>query len=423
MGGATPDPFADGGVPGPTMLLDPQVIEDPYPFYDALRTTEPVWRVPGTSVVVVTSFAAVSEAVNRPQDFSSNITALIHRAEDGTPATVPFGGDGTNVLATADPPVHTLHRRTVFPELVARRMKELRPQVDDLTLAHLRPALAAGSFDFMSEVGDAVPIRVVSRLVGWHDEDPDELLAAAFDSTSILRAVRPLAEVEAAGERTEMVGAWIADQLHSALADPPEGLLGVIAEAIQRDELTFLDGLIMLHTLLGAGGESTTGLLGNAVHVLASDPHLQESLRTDPELVTPFIEEVLRFESPFRQHMRHVRHDTELLGTPVPAGSTVLLMWAAANRDPAEFDRPDEIVLDRPSPRHHLGFGRGIHHCVGAPLARLEADVVLRRLLELTKSFRLDPDRRAVREESLMIRRFRALPLVVETAAPDHSAS
>ena len=154
--------------------------------------------------------------------------------------------------------------------------------------------------------------------------------------------------------------------------------------------------------------------LGNAVHLLATDLVLQDRLRSDPTLLTPFIEEALRVESPFRQHMRQVRHDTELQGVDIPAGSTVLLMWGAANRDPAEYDRPDEVVLDRPSPRHHVGFGRGIHLCVGAPLARLEADIVLGRLLAGTRRFTLDPERPPVREDSLMIRRFVSLPLLVE---------
>jgi cytochrome P450 len=173
---------------------------------------------------------------------------------------------------------------------------------------------------------------------------------------------------------------------------------------------------VITQTLLSAGGESTTSLLGNAVAQLATDQVLQSQLRAEPELVTPFIEEMLRLESPFRYHLRHAPHDTELLGTPVPAGATVLLMWGAANRDPAVYERPDDVVLDRASPRHHLGFGRGIHLCVGAPLARLEAEVVLRCLLANTANFALDASDPPERENSLMVRRFRRLPLAVSAA-------
>lgn len=397
-------------------LLDPEVIADPYAFYDQLRSQAPVWRVPGTDVVVVTSFAAISEAVSRPDDLSSNIGALLYRSDDGTPATVPYGSEATNVLATADPPLHSAHRATVFPELVNRRMAELRPQVDALAVELIDAALDAPATDFMGAVANLLPIRIVSRLVGWEGEDPEALFQAAVDSSSILSATRTLDDALAGIERTATVGAWIAEQLAHAVDHGADGLLGVIATAVRAGELDASAGIIILHTLLSAGGESTTSLLGNAVHHLAGDQELQERLRRDPELVVPFIEEVLRIESPFRYHMRQVRRTTELHGVTIPGGSTVLLMWGAANRDPDEFDRPNEVVLDRRSPRHHVAFGRGIHHCVGAPLARLEAQVVLTRLLERTTGFALDPDRPPTRDHSLLVRRFTSLPLIAQRA-------
>ena len=172
------------------------------------------------------------------------------------------------------------------------------------------------------------------------------------------------------------------------------------------------EGLVIIHTLLSAGGESTTSLLGNAVHILAVMPELQHQMRNDSALIVPFIEEVLRLESPFRYHLRHVNRTSELCGVTVPAESTMLLLWGAANRDPAEYDRPDDVVLDRKAPRHHLGFGRGVHLCVGAPLARLEAHIILTQLLQRTTHFALDPDSLPERVNSLMVRRFSTLPLI-----------
>ncbi|MGH3053918.1 MAG: cytochrome P450, partial [Gaiellaceae bacterium] len=190
--------------------------------------------------------------------------------------------------------------------------------------------------------------------------------------------------------------------------------LGVIGTAVATGDIEFGEGLVIMHTLLSAGGESTTSLLGSAIHMLALNPELQARLRDEPRLVAPFIEEALRLESPFRYHMRHATRATEVHGVPIAAGSTVLLFWGAANRDPAEYDRPDEVVLDRPAPKHHLAFGRGIHFCVGAPLARLEAEVVLTRLLARTEHFALDPDQPPTRVNSLVVRRFSALPLVAK---------
>jgi cytochrome P450 len=400
----------------PNLLLDPAVVEEPDAFYRRLVREAPVWLIPGTDVVIVSSFAAVSEATNRVDDFSSNLRGLLYRTETGTPGVLPFDA-GVQALATADPPLHGVHRNAVFPELVARRMAALRPEIETLTDARIDRALSKSTVEFMDAVANAIPIRVVSRLIGFDDEDPDELLAVAFASTAMLAATEPLDEIQAYMERTADVFGWMTDQLERAGDGRADGILAAIGTSVAAGELDLFEGLVITHTLLSAGGESTTSLLGNAVHKLAVMPELQGLVRHEPEMLTPFIEEMLRLESPFRYHMRHATTTTELQGVTIPAGSTMLLFWGAANRDPAEYDRPDDVVLDRAVPKHHLGFGRGIHHCVGAPLARLEAGVILSRFLERTEHFALDPDRPPVRVNSLMVRRFERLPLVATANA------
>jgi cytochrome P450 family 144 len=394
-----------------TSLLDPDVLDHPYAFYDRLRREAPVWRVPGTDIVTVATFDAVAEAVARVEDFSSNLEALLYRDETGVPARIAFGGAGIQTLATADPPVHTVHRGAVFPELVAKRMLLLEPDVIELAASLLGRAFAGGGcFDFMADVGNLVPITVVSRLIGFRDSDPRSLLRAAFDSTDMLAATMSRPVLESMFVRTDEVGAWIAGQLQHALDAPGDDILGAVCRGIQAGDLTFESGVVVLHTLLSAGGESTTSLLGNGVRILAEQPDLQQQLRNDPALVVRFIEETLRLESPFRYHMRSAHRTTELAGTEIPEGSTMLLLWGAANRDPEEYPRPDDVVLDRPAPRHHVAFGRGIHHCVGAPLARLEARIVLSALLERTRHFDL-ADQAPTRVHSLMVRRHQTLPL------------
>jgi cytochrome P450 len=396
------------------LLFDPAVVDEPAAFYRRLIAEAPVWRVPGTDVALVSSFAAVTEATNRVGDFSSNLVALLYRGDDDLPQVHPFDA-GIQALATADPPAHSVHRGAVFPELVAKRMATLRPEIEVIARAHVDPAVAQPKPEAMHDVANAIPIRVVSKLIGFQDEDPDQLLAAAFDSTQMLAVTEPLETLLAGVDRTEGVVFWIADQLQRAVDGAESGgLLALIAAAIVDGELDFAEGLVIMTTLLSAGGESTTSLIGNALHRLAVDADLQAQIRAEPALVKPFVEEMLRLESPFRHHLRHARRTTELGGVTIEAGSTLLLLWGAANRDPAEFDRPDDVVLDRPAPRHHLGFGRGIHLCVGAPLARLEAEVVLSRFLEQTRAFTLDPGDPPERVPSWMVRRFRRLPLVVE---------
>lgn len=394
-----------------TRLLDPQVIEAPADFYHQLLDEAPVWQVPGADLVVVSAFDAVAEAVKRHDRFSSNIQSLVYRGDDGAPALVPLAFDtSVQVLATADPPVHGAHRGAISPELVVRRVAELRPHVDALVDRFVPAPVGSGSFDFMGAVANPIPIRVVSRLIGFVDEDPDELLAAAFDTTAMLAGTQPLDTVLTAMARTADIMGWIGDEVDGAVAGGRQGILGLIAEAVRHGALDRDHGLVMLHTLLSAGGESTTSLLGSAAHVLATRPDLQAQVRGDRALLLPFIEEVVRLESPFRFHMRHVRSATELGGVDIRPGSTVLLLWAAANRDPRRYDRPDELLLDRRSPRDHVGFGRGLHFCLGAPLARLEAEAVLGRLLDATSW--IEPgDAPPERENSLMVRRFSTLPL------------
>src|SRR5262249_33529460 len=261
------------------------------------------------------------------------------------------------------------------------------PDIEALAEEHLAKALPGQRLEVMNDLANAIPIRVVSQLIGFQAADPTLLLAAAFDSTAMLAATKPLDVIQVAMGRSAEVVSWIGDQLQRAVYGGGDGILGVIGAAVAAGDLEFGEGLVIMHTLLSAGGESTTSLLGNAIHMLALNPELQARLRDDPQLVAPFIEEALRLESPFRYHLRHVTRTTELHGVPIAAGSTVLLLWGAANRDPAEYERPDDVVLDRPAPRRHLAFGRGIHFCVGAPLARLEAQIVLPQLLARAEHF------------------------------------
>jgi cytochrome P450 len=395
----------------PQQLLDPAVLEDPYPFYRQLVADAPVWRIPGTDIVLVSSFAAITEVVNRTSDFSSNLLGLLYCNEDGTPGVAPFD-PGIQALATADPPTHAGHRSAIFPELVAKRMATLRDEIHQLADQFITAALDGGSIEAMAALANPIPIRVVSKLIGFQDEDPDQLLELAFSSTAMLAATGPLEHQLTAMETSMDSIGWIVGQVDAAVSGAPaEGILSVVADAVNAGDLEVTDAFSVMATLLSAGGESTTSLLGNALHHLATHPELQARLREDPDLLTPFIEEMLRLESPFRYHLRHAPVATELQGIEVPAGATVLLLWGAANRDPAEYDQPDDVVLDRRAPRHHLGFGRGIHLCVGAPLARLEAHVILGEILRRTAHVQLDRNDTPLRERSLVVRRFSRLPL------------
>jgi cytochrome P450 len=398
-----------------SMLLHPNVLDEPYDFYRTLRTQAPVWAVPGTDVVTVSTFELISEAVGRPEDFSSNISSLLYRDEDGLPARLEFGDAAPPTLATADPPLHTTHRRAVFPELVARRMLTLENEIRALFTTVIEQALGDDPFEFMSAVGNVVPITVVARLIGFRDINPGQLLEAAFDSTALVGGTMSLDRLTELVTRIGVIHEWIRDQVSGTTEADDDGILLAVRRGLDAGTLQEGEVVIILHTLLGAGGETTSSLVGNAVRLLADDRELQERLREKPQQIDTFVEEALRLESPFRQQMRSIPHDTTLGGVDFPGGSTAVLLFGSANRDPAQFDNPDVVDLTRASPRRHLAFGHGIHYCVGAALARIEARAVLTTLLERTQEFALDPDDQPRWADSFLVRRHERLPL---TAIP-----
>jgi cytochrome P450 len=290
-------------------------------------------------------------------------------------------------------------------------MAELEPDIIDIANGCITRALDGGAVDFMTEIGNVLPITMISRLIGFHDSDLDQLLRAAFDSTAMLGSTLSFDELTGLIGRTGEIQNWIADQLANAMKDPGDDLLGAVARGVDSGVFGDFEANVILHTLLSAGGESTTSLHGNAVRLLAEHQGLQQHLRWNLEQIPTFVEEVLRLESPFRYLMRSAPRDTTLGSVDIPAGATILLLWGAANRDPAMFERPDDVDLQRRVPRRHVAFGRGIHHCVGAPLARVEANKVLTVLLEHTSNVTLDPEHAPRWVNSLLVRRHEQLPV------------
>jgi cytochrome P450 family 144 len=394
-----------------TLLLDQKVIDDPYPFYRRLQAQAPVWEVPGTGIFVVSTFELVTEAAARTEDFSSNLKCLLYRDDAGLPCRLTFGDAGAQALATADPPMHALHRSAVFPELVAKRMAKLEPDIADIAGECVTRALDNGTTDFMTAIGNVVPITVTSSLIGFRDADLDKLLSAAFDSTAMVGSALSFDELMELINRVGEIQAWLAAEVAEAKRAPGDDVIGAVARAVNNGVFGDFEATSILHILLGAAGESTASLLGNAVRLLAERADLQEYLRQNPAEIPRFVEEALRLESPFRYQMRSATRDTELGGVAIPADATVLLLFAAANRDVAEYERPDEIDLRRELPRQHLAFGRGIHYCVGAPLARVEARTVLSVLLDRTSGITLDPEDPPRWVDSLIVRRHERLPV------------
>lgn len=314
-------------------------------------------------------------------------------------------------LATADDPAHAAHRKLLVPRLVARRVNALTPFIVDTAERLWDDGLQGDSIEWMSAMANRLPMMVVTRLIGVPDVDSEQLMRWGYASTQVVEGLVGHDQLAAAGVAVMELAGYIHEHIQRAAADPRDDLLSVLATACASGELAELTALNMMITLFSAGGESTASLIGSAAYVLASRPDVQRQLRERAELLGPFLEEVLRFEPPFRGHYRHVVNDAALCGVDVPAGSRLVLLWGAANRDPQHFDDPGEFRLNRPSSKGHITFGKGAHFCVGAALARLEARIVIGQLL--TRTARIEVAQAGPWLPSLLVRRLEELRLKV----------
>ena len=377
------------------MTVDPaeffadEVVQDPYPLYARLREDGGVHRVGDSGFYLVANWAAVTDAANRPEDFSSNLTGPITYSPERGVAPLMMDGLGgpTHILATADDPSHALHRKLMLSQFTAKHVRELEPHIVATFENLWALGASADTVEWMDAVANRLPMMIVARLIGVPDADSDQLARWGYASTQLLDGLLSDDSVSASMKSLGELNAYIVEHLNRAESAPRDDLISVLATVSAEGQLDRFTAQMILISLFSAGGESTASLLGTAVTILATQPELQRALRDDRELMPTFIEETLRLEPPFRAHHRHVLHDTELAGCALPKDSRILLLWGAANRDPAQFDVPDELRLDRPKTKGHMTFGKGLHFCLGASLARLEASTVLGLLLERTTWF------------------------------------
>jgi cytochrome P450 len=271
--------------------------------------------------------------------------------------------------------------------------------------------LEAGRGDAVRQLSDAVPASAICLLLGLPLDDAPELIP-------VVTAVDPL--LDGVTDRDGMANAmgaalglhqYVQAKLDDALAKPAgrrAGVLGVVADAIDAGSLPAFEALGILVQFFSAGTQTTSSWIATVVETLARQPALQRRLRDDPARIPDALDDILRDDGPFQFHYRCATIDATLGGVRIPAGSRVLLMWAAANR-PA----PDEPAGTHE--RGHYAFGRGLHFCIGEPLARLESRIVVERLLARTSCVALDPEHPPVRRRSIFLRRHASLPVILET--------
>lgn len=389
------------------------MIRDPHALYDQLRREAPVWQVPGQDTFVVSDPALIRAAVGRPVELSSNFVSVVHRGPDGCP--VPFGllplGDPMHVLATADEPAHARHRKLLQPHLSPAAVAPLEPELARLADGLLDRFAAPGAHDAVAELTDPLPVRTICHVVGLDEATTPDIVRLVAATSAMLDGVADAGAMTAAAHAALELGAFAQEQVDAACADGGSshaGLLGVLAAAVDAGTLDAGEARDILVQLLSAGTETTAATMATVIRRIADRPDLQEQLRREPEAIAPTIEVALHEDGPFQYHSRWSTTDLVLGGVTIPAGSRVLLQWAAANR-PA----PDEPAGPTDPAAPHLAFGRGLHFCIGAPLARLEVRVAVEQLLERTRWVELDPDHPPVHRPSAFLRRHDRLPLLV----------
>ena len=390
-----------------SLLFGPELREDPYAVYRALRERSPVYQDEGSGMWVLTGFDAVYGALRDHETFSSEGGFGGARRDGGD------GGDGERerqrrmVLITDDPPRHTRFRQLVNRAFTPRRVAELEPWIEGVA-AELLDATGDGEVDVVEALTVPLPVTVIATLLGIPVEQRDRFkrwssaLIGGGESSEWRR-----------GQRDEMF-AYLGTTIAERRAEPVDDLITALAAAQiegQRLESWEVVGFCVL--LLVAGNETTTNLIGNMLNVLVDRPEMWAQLRDDRTLVDPAIEETLRFDGPVQMTLRATTREVELEGTAIPAGAAVAVSIGGANHDPDEFAAPDEFRLDRELSRH-VAFGMGAHYCLGAPLARAEARISLNALLDRYPSI----ERAAEPPERLagtpLIRGFQRLPLVLK---------
>jgi cytochrome P450 len=396
-------------------LLDESVLASPYAAFEEMRANGPVHHDDSLGLYFVIDHAAIREVLDQPEVYSSHLLAVLQR--DGAHVSLPTAEvpDRADVLAIADPPAHTAHRKLVQPAFGKREVRDtLTATIDRELTKRIEVVVAEGGGEWMAAVASPVPVSVICEVLGLPADDAERLVRW---SDLAVESLSGLADEERIGVIFEAVGEFMV-YLIERLADTSSGLLVTIREAVETGQLSHDGAVGLMAQLVTAGTESTTSLLGSALRIVADDADLQARLRADRTLIEPFIEESLRLESPFRGHFRLTTRDTVLAGTAIPAGSRLMLLWGAANRDPGQYIEPADLDLDRPSTTGHLGFGRGIHFCLGAHLARLEAQRAMHRLFDLTDDVRLAPDHVDAYHPSLLIRRLQTVRVVTTAASP-----
>jgi cytochrome P450 len=368
---------AIAGAPGDRTLADVEVQENPYDYYDVLREQAPVYYDPRLKVHIVSRYDLLMEAI-RNTDVFSNIGSQAPAEMRAPPPRVKEieaqGWPKVNTMVTNDPPSHTRYRRMVDYAFTPRRVRAMKPYMDEIAAMLIDRFIGRGEVELIHEFAVPVPLYVIADQLGVPRADAPRFKIWSDASVAPLGLMLTDEQWIDSALKVQEFQRYFVEALDERRASPRDDLLSALLEVRDDDGKPLDNGelLSIISQVLVAGNETTTNSIAAGMTLLIDNPDQQRRLREDPSRIPTFVEETLRLESAVQGLFRVVKQDTELGGYAIPKGARVMLRYAAANRDGAKFACPHQLDVDRSNAGAHLAFGAGIHHCLGAQLARYE---------------------------------------------------
>jgi cytochrome P450 len=386
-------PIAAAAVSKPLLDLgDPSFIADPYPFYKLLREEAPVWRSP-LGFWVLSRHADVALVLKDPR-FGHDFEGRLCAPDERDPALdEPVFRSLAQTMLVRDPPDHSRLRGLVVKAFTARRIEAMRPRIEEIVDAHLNAVIPRGAMDVIADFARKVPVIVICDMLGIPADDRHRFLTGyrisgrALDPTPMTRE-----ELAEANENTARNRGYFEELFERRRREPEDDLITALLQVRDDDDgrLSHDELAANIALLFGAGHETTTNLIGNGLLALHRQPTEWTRLTANPDLAASAVEELLRFDSSVQLTSRKAFEDVRMAdGTVITRGESLICLLGAANRDPAIYADPDRLDILRTGVRP-LSFGGGIHHCLGAQLARIEGEVAFRRLAKRLPSLVLE---------------------------------
>jgi cytochrome P450 len=379
----------------PFDVRDPAFLANPYPVFEKLRAAAPVFKAPFGRWFITRYDDTVQLLRDRRFGKDYDDPEALMRRFGPTALQEPAVVELTHMMLMRDPPDHTRLRGLVTQAFTARRIEAMRARVQDLTDRLLDEVMPLGHMDAIRDLAFPLPVMVICELLGVPEEDQARFVTGSASGGALLNPTPPTREeLDRANRGTRESGAYFDSLFELRRREPRDDLITQLVQTeAAGDRLTTAELRANVSLLFAAGHETTVNLIGNGLLSLLRHPDQWQMLRADPGLIPNAIEEILRFESPVQAVARTVRETVDLDGVMLEPPAIVVSLVGAANRDPAVFDDPDRFDITRKDLRP-LSFGGGIHFCLGAQLARIEAAVVLETVSRrLTNPRLVEPDR------------------------------